>query len=183
MFSGVTYYASFWDRYLDPHKVTFDKEALIIIVNTGETDLDWQVDVYSAWKRWVLERGGQHASVPPAMRSVGGDPKPGGSLGATYFLTNGWRLRTWEGDHRLTVNGNVYTEEGDAVTLPTVDKHNTEIVFNLSAEVYAADPDLEAIRDAFWGVNKDDAAAVANSIGEYVRKQLLDKLLYMGSRD
>lgn len=173
-------FPSLYERYVDPFNVTFDGENKLILVNDGVTDLDWGVDVYSTWKRWAQER--DNAKFLPAMRSVGGDPKPGGALGATYFLMNGWRLRTWSGDHRLSINGNVYTEEGNPITVPAIGNYNIELVLNLSAEVYAADPDLVALRDAFWALDRDDAGAVANSIGEYVRKTLLDKFLYLGTK-
>lgn len=110
----------FWERWLNPHKVTFSGDEKIIYVNYGETVLDVKADVYSPWKEWVLSHENDNAKYEPAMRSVGGDPTVGGQfLGATFFLTNGWRMKTWEGDHRLSLIGNLYTDEGQPPFIPT----------------------------------------------------------------
>lgn len=110
----------FWEPWLNPQKVTFDGDNKIIFVNNGVTTLDVKVDVYSAWKEWMLDPEHFNSKYLPAMRSVGGDPTVGGqSLGATFFLTNGWRMKTWEGDHRLSIIGNLYTDEGEPTFIPT----------------------------------------------------------------
>lgn len=106
----------YWGLY---HKVTFDGPNKLIIVNEGETSLDWATDVYSAWKEWMMLNN--HMDNPgylEAIRVIGGDDiTSDGSrkVGATFFLRNGWRLRPWQGDYRLVVVGNVYTEEGDPI--------------------------------------------------------------------
>lgn len=123
----------FWEVWSAPQKVTFDGPNKVIIVNDGVTLIDVKEDIYSAWKGWVLSEEASNAAYPQAMRSVGGDPTVGGNyLGATFFLMNGWRLRTWEGDHRLTVEGNLYTEEGDPPFVPTVFSHNIIIEYQVS---------------------------------------------------
>lgn len=110
----------FWEPWLNPQKVTFDGDSKIIYVNFGETSVDVKIDVYSAWKEWVKDPEHFNSKYLPAMRSVGGDPTVGGQyLGATFFLTNGWRMKTWEGDHRLSVIGNLYTDEGEPTFIPT----------------------------------------------------------------
>lgn len=107
-----------WDYWELRHKVTFDGVNRIIYVNYGETLIDIQTDVYSAWKEWSQLR--DYLKFLPAMRTVGGDPTTGGStLGATFFLINNWQLKTWEGDHTLTVIGNIYSDDLLPVFLPT----------------------------------------------------------------
>jgi len=99
-----------WNLY---HKVTFDGENKLIIINSEVTDLDIETDVYSAWKDWKFLR--DHLKFPSAMRSTGGDPLPGGDfLGGTFFLQNGWRILVKQGPDNISVVGNIYTEEGDA---------------------------------------------------------------------
>lgn len=128
-----TFYG-FWEDWENRHKVTFDGENKLILVNAGVTELDVRTDIYSDWKEWSAMY--DHGKFLPALRSVGGDPTVGGNfLGATYFLTNGWRMRTWEGDHRLVVTGNIFTEEGDNVFVPTLQASNTEITFTVSSLV------------------------------------------------
>lgn len=156
MLSSSFYY--FWEYWNLFHKVTFDGPNKLILVNEGVTSLDWGQDVYSAWKEWLLLNSNkENPGFLPAIRVVGGDPideSEGRFLGATFFLTNGWRLRTWSGNHRLVVNGNVFTEEGDPIDVPTLGNNNTVIqqtVSNLidlvkvTGDVAAADL-AEAVR-------------------------------------
>lgn len=122
----------FWDDWTQAQKVTFDAVNRLILVNDGITELDVGTDLYSAWKEWMQQRP-EHAGFLPAFRTVGGDPiGPGRSLGGTYFLVNGWRIRTWEGDHRLVVLGNLYTEEGDPPFVPTVNPFTITIESTVS---------------------------------------------------
>jgi hypothetical protein len=71
-------------------KVSFNGVTQRITVNAGVTVLDIREDVYSAWIRWVEQD--DNARYRLAMRVSGFDPIPGGFTGATYFLTNGWKL-------------------------------------------------------------------------------------------
>jgi hypothetical protein len=71
-------------------KVSFNGVTKRITVNAGVTALDIREDVYSAWVRWVERE--DNARFRLAMRVSGFDPIPGGFTGATYFMTNGWKL-------------------------------------------------------------------------------------------
>lgn len=100
--------------------VTFDGTARLIIINNGITEID-AADIYSWWKEWVLES--DNAKYLEAFTTTGGDPISGTvNISAYFFLTNNWRLRSWEGDHTLTVNGNLYVEGG--VGFPFVPTQN-----------------------------------------------------------
>ena len=109
----MMFYAVFGDDYWELyHKVTFDGPNKLIIINEGETDLDVEEDIYSAWKQWALTR--DYLKYESAMRSTGGDPLPGGDfLGASFFLVNGWRIYVPAGEDNISITGNIYTEEGD----------------------------------------------------------------------
>lgn len=99
-----------WSLY---HKVNFDGNNKLIIINEGVTELDVEKDIYSAWKDWTMQR--DYLKWESAMRSTGGDPLPGGDfLGATFFLINGWRILVKTGVNNITVTGNIFTDEGDA---------------------------------------------------------------------
>lgn len=106
----------FWDTYnaansvYGNQKVTFDGINRLILVNFGEDDLDARVDLYSNWKEWVTVD--DNARFPLAITAVGGDPiTESQSVGITYFLENGWRIKPYSGNHILRVAGNVYTRE------------------------------------------------------------------------
>ena len=102
-----------------------------MLINMGVTELDAGVDLYSDWKHWSLL--GDNAKYLPAMRTVGGDPTVAGrSLGATFFLLNGWRIRSWEGSHRLSVTGNLYTEEGVSPYVPVLGPYTVVIESSVS---------------------------------------------------
>jgi len=162
----------YWGLY---HKVTFDGVNKIIQVNFGETALDLEADIYSSWKEWKRVR--DNGKFEQALRSVGGDPLPGEDrLGATFFLTNGWRIRTWEGDHTLTVFGNIYTDEGADPFISTVGQYTILVnqrVSNLVDKIGVGGggggviPTAEEIAAAVW----DRAVAqhmLPGSMGERV---------------
>ena len=130
----------FWAPY-DPantdygnQAVTFDGPNKLIIVNEGITDLDFRTDVYSNWKEWSLAR--DNSKFLAAISVVGGDPLPGARiLGSTFFLENGWRLRSWEGDHILTIVGNIFTREGEDPVLPPLGDFKVTVNFSTSSLV------------------------------------------------
>ena len=105
------YNGGFWSEWINPQKCTFDGVNRLILVNQGITAIDVTTDIYSDWKEWVQSY--DNAKWLPAVNSIGGEPTPDGRIGATFFLLNGWRIKPWQGDYRLTVNGNLYTTEGD----------------------------------------------------------------------
>ena len=83
-------WAAFGAEWALAEKVSFNGVTKRITVNAGVTALDIREDVYSAWVRWVeLD---DNARFRLAMRVSGFDPIPGGFTGATYFMTNGWKL-------------------------------------------------------------------------------------------
>lgn len=144
--------------YLGEQKVTFDGPNKIIIVNEGITELDFRIDVYSAWKEWILDPTQVNSKWSEALSAVGGDPLPGDRiLGTTYFLENGWRMRTWEGNHSLTVTGNVFTREGEPIFVPTLNPWTITINLNTSTlvetilpEISLGSADIEAVAAAVW---------------------------------
>jgi hypothetical protein len=87
-------------------KVTFDGANRRIYVNNGVTDLNIKLDVYSAWKNWVLLS--DNAKYPQALRTIGGDPiGPGLFLGDYYFLQNNWQIETSE---IIVATGNIFND-------------------------------------------------------------------------
>lgn len=113
------YFGGFWEGWLNPHKVTFDGLNKLILINPGVTYLDIKEDIYSDWKEWVTYYNGENAKWAPAMRSVGGDPITQDlSLGSTFFLLNGWRIKPWDGHTSIHLYGNLYVDEGGSPIVP-----------------------------------------------------------------
>ena len=79
--------------FAGPGPYTFDGDNLTIIMNYGTTVVDVQ-QLYSDWKEWQLLDDNTKYYV-------------------AYFLRtdNGWRIRPYEGDHELTLNGNLYASD------------------------------------------------------------------------
>lgn len=153
----------FWGEYNPPlylgeQKVTFDGINKIIIVNEGVTELDFREDVYSAWKEWTKDPNQTNIAYEEAITAIGGDPLPGNrQLGTTFFLENGWRMRTWEGDHELTVTGNAFTRTGVSLFVPTLNPWTITINLNTATLVETILPalslgasDIAGIADATW---------------------------------
>lgn len=83
-------WASWGAEWALAEKVDFNGVTKRITVNSGVTVLDIREDVYSAWIRWLELDDNTRFLL--AMRISGFDVIPGGFTGATYFMTNGWKL-------------------------------------------------------------------------------------------
>jgi hypothetical protein len=165
MFSSVYY--GYWDQWEFQHKVVFDGPNKLIHVAFGVTTIDVRRDLYSAWKEWIQKNpdGLISARFFYATRSVGGDPLPGGrQLGSTFFLSNGWRIKPYQGSYRLVITGNLYTDEGES---PFVDAdgllNNIRIESTVSTLVEAVGVGTRSeVAEAVWGIdpanyeNEDD---------------------------
>lgn len=118
--------------------VTFDPVARIIEeINYGSpavNDLS-ALELFSEWKDWLLSDP-TRLGYPQAFTPVGGDPRTQTqSLGISYFMENGWRIRPAEYSHKLTVNGNLFAREpGQSIFVPTVgalNVHTETVVSNI----------------------------------------------------
>jgi len=159
-------------------KVHFDGPNKLIKVNNDVTSLDVQEDIYSGWKEWLFQL--DNSKFDQALSAIGGDPITDTSkVGITYFLENGWRVKTWEGDHELVVDGNLYTREpgGDPFIPPdgewmvTFSSTRSNLVDVVTAQASLGPGDLTGISAAVWDrllVN----IITSGSIGVYVKDQL-----------
>jgi hypothetical protein len=82
----------------------------IISLTSGTTTFDVE-NLYSNWKNWV--QSGTNSSYLPAFATIGGDPiSTAKSVAPYYFIKNGWRVRPWEANHQLEVEGNLFVDGG-----------------------------------------------------------------------
>lgn len=112
-------------------KVTFDPIQKIISINLGVTELDILRDLYSAWKRWIII--GDNQKYLRAFRVVGGDELTATkTLGSTFFIMNGWRIKPPEENTALNIVGNFYSDDGLSPFVQTVGNYNSILTLTVS---------------------------------------------------
>jgi hypothetical protein len=98
--------------------VTFDGVNKLIIMDHGVTDLSVK-NLYSYWKQWM--QTGTNSGFAPAFTVVGGDPTTGSNVITPYFfLSNGWKIRPYEGNHTLKVDGILITDDDSDPFVDTI---------------------------------------------------------------
>jgi hypothetical protein len=155
-------------------KVTFDGVQRLIIAEPGVTTLEIKADVYTAWKEWAVQAN--NAMYAPAISVIGGDPIGGGvSLGSTYFLENGWKIRPQEADHSLTIKGNIYDRDGGSPLVSTLGNFNVIVSMSRSNLIdtiatgggAGGTVDLDQLAAAVW--NKAVGTPSAGTMGSLVK--------------
>lgn len=136
---------------------------------SGNVDIDFQTDVYSDGKEdWQLT--GTLTGMNFPVRVVGGEPISAElSLGATYFLQYGWRIRPYEADHTLLIDGNIYTEEGDTPYLATTGSWNVQVL-NQRSNLIDQIASPTDIADAVWEAPLNDYLTEGGSMAYKVIK-------------
>lgn len=90
-------------------KVTFDGPNLRIIVNPGVTKINVESELYSEWKRWLLQS--DNTKYLQAFRTFGGDETIIGQTAPKYFFVlNGWKI-VIDGEY-VTFASNLYQQDG-----------------------------------------------------------------------
>lgn len=143
---------------------TFDGPNKLIIepAGAGNTTFDVVRDLYSGWKRWVQTGAG--AQYLNAFIAEGGTPIGATGLftGTTLLLVNGWKIRAAEHDHQLTLNGNLYSDDG-IVSVPSLTANATVFVSaSVGAQGVASGSGLSSLQEAqlseLWRLAGLDAA-------------------------
>lgn len=124
-------------------KVFFDGSEKLAIIQTGVTEIDFQKDIFSSWKDWFLED--TNSRFPLAITTTGGEDATtiiNGEKGISFFMQNGWRIRPFEGTHRLIVNGNVYTSDNEDPFVETINNYKVTISMTVSNIINSTGGDL-----------------------------------------
>ena len=96
--------------------IVFDPAQKRIVLDSASVSA---AEIFSRWEDWIA--AGDNAKYLPAFRQVGGDDLGGGlSIPAYFFLQNGWRVRPMEAHHTLTLNGNLFTDDGTEPVVATI---------------------------------------------------------------
>ena len=146
------------------NKVTFDGLDKLIIINTGVTNIDVDIDLYSAWKSWVLDNPEWDA----AFRIVGGDYiGPNQKIPTYFFLINGWRVVV----DNLSVNFsyNLYSDDylnPIQITNSSVYVNNSNVPYaelsSITYELSNITSDLDDISSQLSAVTTDLISVVIN---------------------
>lgn len=150
-------------------KVTYDWANKIIQVDVapvgGSVEIDIKEDIYSDGKQdWKDDADLNKFRFP--VTPVGGDLLPGSkTLGSTFFLEYGWKIRPYNASHTLNVNGNMYARDGSDPYLDTVGVYTVRIIQSVSSLVDSTVQQLlEIERMAFGeGVTYDETNGVAGT--------------------
>lgn len=134
-------------------KVEFDEINKIINVTlapdgNGDIFIDVKTDLYSAGKKdWVENENLRKFYFP--ITAVGGNPLPGSkALGSTFFLSSEWKIKPYNKNHRLTVNGNLYSDDGSDPFLNPDGKFTVRIMQQVSSLVDSTVQQLSEIEYA-----------------------------------
>jgi hypothetical protein len=130
---------------------TFDGDNLRIILDSGVTSVDVEIDLYSDWKEW--SQLSDNAKYPAAFRTVGGDAlTPGIDAGAYFFIQNqsGWRIRPPEENITILVNGNLAPEESTLpILVPTLGNFSV-LVDGLQPITQNVDTILTSVQESLY---------------------------------
>ncbi len=161
------------DDWLLYHKVVFDGENKLIIINPNEPAISVKEHIYSAWKEWMLLR--DNSKFLPALRVSGGDPiGVGAATGDVYFTLNGWKVLLL---NNCDITGTLYSddypspfivEEGAKIVTNKVSAISQSLGFTGTVNV-TVDPNITP--QEMWDYLVADANT-PGSIGERMSKLL-----------
>jgi hypothetical protein len=136
----------------------FDGANRRVILEASDGDVVEVDDIYSEWKRWVLDEDG--SQYPVAFSTFGGDPLGGGVFAGAYFFLNtddGWLIRPREASHNLQINGNLYPlVAGEEMFADTVGSWRIQVRLQTSSLTQAIStagatpPTSGEVADAVW---------------------------------
>ena len=149
---------------------TFDGPGKIISVSSGVLQFSAS-ELYSRWKQWCAD--GDNAKYETAFaNSVGGESLGGGvSVGAYYFLENGWAIRPQEADHQLLLSGNLFPIP-DTAALFTSTLGDFQVVVGMRTSsltqqvISAAATSADDVAAAVWS---EDLSGVTSGAGKDLR--------------
>jgi hypothetical protein len=152
-------------------KVEFDEINKIINITlapdvNGDIFIDVKTDLYSDGKEdWVANENLRKFRFP--ISAVGGNPLPGSKeLGSTFFLASDWKIKPYNASHRLTVNGNLYSEDGSDLFLDPDGSYTVRIMQQVSSLVDSTIQQLAEIEYASFngGVSVDVTSSYSGTV-------------------
>jgi len=137
-------------------KMTYIPASKLFVLNSGVTDFDVVLNLYSDAKEdWLTDTVLNKFKFP--LLAIGGQAIGGGRVISPYIMIRyGWKVRPQEADHTLTVAGNLITDDESTpfaevlgsyqVTIKSIVSSNS-----LTASGTALSPsDLTSIINGVW---------------------------------
>ena len=148
-------------------KMTYIPGSKLFVLNSGVTDIDVVVDLYSDAKEdWLSDTVLNKFRFP--LLAIGGQAIGGGRVISPYIMMRyGWKVRPQEANHTLTVAGNLITDDESSPFASVLGNYQVNIKSivssnSLTASGTALSPsDLASIINGVW----DEAIAAHMTTG------------------
>jgi hypothetical protein len=128
--------------------IAFDGVNKKMLLSSGTTEIS-TVDLWSRWVDWTLTS--DNGKYLPAMRNVGGDAiSTVKNLGMTFFMINGWRVVPASENHRLALNGNLFTAPAGDSPIDTVPGFSIVVEYSVSSLVDSTVAQLPEIQHGVY---------------------------------
>lgn len=118
-------------------KVTFNEITKVIEIDeapdvNGDVLINVKSDLYSDGKEdWVANENLRKFYFP--IEAEGGRPLPGEKdLGSSFFLASDWKIQPYDANHRLIIDGNLYSVDGSDPFIDTVSNYPVRIMQQVS---------------------------------------------------
>lgn len=155
--------------------MTYDTGKRLFILNNGVTEFDVVIDLYSDAKEdWLTDSLLNKFAFP--LLAIGGQPIGGGQVISPYIMLRyGWKVRPYEGDHTLTVAGNLITDDETTPFASVIGDYQVIIKSIVSSNSLTASganvsaTDLANIADGVWEEIIADHTDVTGSAAKTLR--------------
>src|SRR3990172_5460758 len=139
---------------------TFDGTTLVITLDSGVTEVDAKVKLYSDWKEYY--KTGDNSKYAPAFDTIGGDDTTAtGKVSAFFFLRNdlGWRIKPPEENINITIVGNLYGRD-PALPIIKATTGNFTVLINIERDASSITEEVGS------GVTEQDKIDIALQVQE-----------------
>jgi len=135
-------------------KYEFDGSNKIIkLINDDNTNTFNAQDLYSKWKEWVASDI-NNMKYPQAMRSIGGNEITPTERIAPYIeVLNDWRIKPYDGEYILYVEGNLFATGGVSPFI-NPDDGNVVISIQVTGKALAVNTDVSEVKQKIIEVLK-----------------------------
>jgi len=144
--------------------ITFDgPNKIITIGHTGDPTVVTAVELYSAWKRWVLQGNAQY--IPAFAESIGGNDIGGGiKLGYYCFVNNleGWLITALNEDYTVFILGELYSTDAEKTMFTPTVGHTVNVILQRNVGALVVPTEVLASGDSI----EDTAKATAQAVWE-----------------